>query len=170
MRYLLLSLFLLNTFLGTAFAAEEEMAVDGDTVAANPHLDVSQDMTALGQLSRDKGVPILLMFSTEDCRYCQQLETDVLGPMIRAGMDPKRVILRKVLMNETDTLRDFSGHEQNAETFGIVRGVEVVPTLQLVNAAGEELVPQIVGYQTPGLYDAYLEKAIQVSQSLLKSR
>ena len=47
MRYLLLSLFLLNTFLGTAFAAEEEMAVDGDTVAANPHLDVSQDLDTL---------------------------------------------------------------------------------------------------------------------------
>jgi thioredoxin-related protein len=160
MRQLLFAFLLFTTFASFAGAGEDKDSV---------HLDASQDMAALGQLARSNGVPILLVFSTEDCRYCQQLEAEVLAPMMRAGVDPKRVILRKVLMDETETLRDFSGHEQNAETFGIVRGVDVVPTLQLVNAEGEELVPKIVGYQVPGLYDAYLEKAIQVSQSLLAS-
>lgn len=88
--------------------------------------------------------------------------------MRKAGIDPKRVILRKVLMDEYDTLRDFTGHERNAESFAINRGVEIVPTLELVDANGKILVPKIVGYQTPGLYSDYLEKAIEVSQTLLE--
>jgi thioredoxin-related protein len=127
-------------------------------------------MNALSKLSREKGVPILLMFSTEHCTYCKRLENEVLGPMRKAGIDPKRVILRKVMMDEYDTLRDFSGRERNAESFSIYRGVEIVPTLQLVDAQGNELVPKIVGYQTPGLYNSYLEKAIEVSQGLLEKK
>ena len=130
----------------------------------------TNDLTAVGALSQKNGVPILLMFSTEDCSYCKRLEAEVLGPMRKAGIDPKRVILRKVMMDEYDTLRDFSGRERNAESFAIRRGVEIVPTLELLDATGKVLVPKIVGYQTPGIYDLYLEKAIEVSQTLLEKQ
>jgi len=168
-----LSFFLLSAlFVGLVSAAgSKPVEMDDDDelfVPVNLRLVTSLDMTALSKLSREKGVPILLMFSSESCFYCKRLETEVLGPMRLAGIDPQRVILRKVMMDEYDTLRDFSGRERNAESFSINRGVEVVPTLQLVDATGKELVPQIVGYQTPGLYDAYLEKAIEVSQILLE--
>ena len=62
------------------------------------------------------------------------------------------------------------GKEQDAESYAINRGVEVVPTVMLVDENGNELVPKIVGYQTPGIYDAYLDKAIEVSQMLLEQR
>lgn len=159
---------------GPAFAAGSrpvEMDEEGDLVVPpNLRLVTSQNMSALGRLARENGVPILLMFSTEHCTYCKQLEAEVLGPMRLSGVDPKRIVLRKVMMDEYETLRDFSGRERNAESFSISRGVEIVPTLQLVDAEGNELVPKIVGYQTPGLYSAYLEKAIDVSQSLLKRK
>lgn len=168
MRFLLMVLLISNLLIGSACAAEEN--AEGGLVSAQRPLAASLDMVALGKLSRDKGVPILLMFSTEDCEYCKRLEADVLGPMSLAGVDPQRVIIRKVLMDEYDTLQDFSGRKLNAENFGIYRGVEVVPTLQLVDASGAELVPKIVGYQTPGLYSAYLEEAIQMSRTLLKQK
>jgi len=169
MRKLLLFFLLSNLLFGGAFA--EEDADDDVFVVPKPlRLTIAEDMTALSKLARDNDVPILLMFSTEDCNYCKRLEAEVLGPMRLAGIDPQRVILRKVMMEEWEFLRDFAGHERDGEGFGIERGVEVVPTLQLVNAAGEELVPKIVGYQASGLYDAYLEKAIEVSQMLLDSK
>jgi thioredoxin-related protein len=167
MRYLLM-LLMLGLTIGPAFATEQD--ADDELVPAHLRLASSLDMVALAKLSRDKGVPILLMFSTEDCNYCKRLEADVLGPMRLAGIDPQRVIMRKVLMDDADTLQDFSGRKLNAENFGIYRGVDVVPTLQLVDAAGTELVPKIVGYQTPGLYGSYLEQAIEVSQALMKQR
>jgi len=170
MRYLLTFFLLFNLTVGYA-ADVTPVEMDEDLfVPEKLRLDTSLDMTALSKLSRENGVPILLMFASEDCHYCKRLETEVLGPMRLAGVDPQRVILRKVMMDKYDTLRDFNGRERNAENFAIDRGVDVVPTLQLVDAAGRELVPQIVGYQTPGLFGDYLEKAIDVSQAILEKK
>jgi len=151
-------------------AAAESAGIENEVVnaASLPSaVELANDLAAVGALSQQKGVPILLMFSTEDCNYCKRLEAEVLGPMRIAGIDPQRVILRKVVLDEYGTLRDFSGHERNAESFGNSLGVDVVPTLELLDATGKVLVPKIVGYQTPGLYAHYLEKAIEVSRSLL---
>jgi len=174
MRYRLIFFLLFNVLAGVALAADEtllETDANGDTVVPkNLRLTTSYDMTTLSKLSRDNGVPILLMFSTDDCIYCKRLEAEVLGPLRLSGADPKRIILRKVVMDQYETLRDFSGGEDNAENFGIDRGVDVVPTVQLVDATGRELVPKIVGYQSSGLYDEYLEKTIEVSQALFKKQ
>lgn len=166
----ILCLQLLLLFAGVVAAAEaSDMDYgEGDAVPVSSRVMTTDNLASLGALSAEKGVPILLMFSTEHCAYCKRLEDEVLGPMRKAGIDPKRVILRKIIMDEYDTLRDFSGRERNAESFGIARGVEIVPTLELVDATGKALVPKIVGYQTPGFYAGYLEKAIEVSQSLLE--
>lgn len=168
MRFLLCVVIIACTNIVTA--AEQSDMDYGEDEAVPAHLQVAMtdDLATVAALSQENGVPILLMFSTEDCTFCKQLESEVLGPMRKAGIDPKRVILRKVLMDEYDTLRDFTGHERNAESFAINRGVEIVPTLELVDANGKILVPKIVGYQTPGLYSDYLEKAIEVSQTLLE--
>jgi thioredoxin-related protein len=133
-------------------------------------LPVAEDLEALGSSSRDATVPILIMYSTEDCVFCARLESDVLGPMRLSGIDPERVIVRKVLMEDYETLRDFNGKKRDAESYAIDRGIEVVPTVVLLDENGHELVPKIVGYQAPGIYEAYLDKAIEVSQMLLDQR
>ena len=166
-RLCVLACVLATAYASLALAAEESDMDYGTAVPAQLRVAMTDDLAAVGALSQEKGVPILLMFSTEDCSYCKRLEAEVLGPMRKAGIDPKRVILRKVMMDQYDTLRDFAGRERNAEGFAINRGVEIVPTLELLDAKGRTLVPKIVGYQTPGLYDVYLEKAIEVSQALL---
>ncbi len=172
MQYLLTFFLLFNLAAGYAAGVTPVEMDEGEDlpVPENLQLTTSLDMTILSKLSRENGVPILLMFASGDCYYCKRLEVEVLGPMRLSGIDPQRVILRKVMMDKYDTLRDFSGGERNAENFAIDRGVEVVPTLQLVDATGRELVPKIVGYQTPGLYDGYLEKTIEVSQTLLEKK
>jgi thioredoxin-related protein len=172
MRYLISIFLSLNLFVISAIAAVDgpvEMDDDDDFVVPKKlQLVTSTDMPVLSKLARENNAPILLMFASEDCHYCKRLETEVLGPMQLAGIDPQQVILRKVMIDEYDELRDFSGRQRSAVNFSITRGVEVVPTLQLVNAAGEELVPKIVGYQTPGLYSSYLEKSIEVARGLLE--
>ena len=159
-----------SLFSGVVLAVDLEMA-DSDTyVEPSLVLPVAEDLEVLGLSSRKKMVPILIMYSTEDCVYCARLESEVLGPMRLSGADPEKVIVRKVLMEDYETLRDFSGKKRNAESYAIGRGVEIVPTVVLVDENGNELVPKIVGYQTPGIYDTYLEKAIEVSQILLEQR
>jgi len=167
-QILCLQLLLLCAGVVVAAEASDMDYGESDAVPAPLRVMTTDNLAALGALSAEKGVPILLMFSTEHCSYCKRLEAEVLGPMRKAGIDPKRVILRKIMMDEYDTLRDFNGRERNADSYGTARGVEIVPTLELVDATGKTLVPKIIGFQTPGFYSGYLEKAIEVSQSRLE--
>ena len=147
--YLVASLVIAGSLLcGVASAADPDE--DDTYVAPTLVLPIAEDLEALGKSSRSATVPILLMYSTEDCPFCARLESEVLGPMRLSGEDPKRVIVRKVIMEEYETLRDFSGKKRDAESYAIGQGVEVVPTVVLVDEKGNELVPKIVGYQTPG--------------------
>jgi thioredoxin-related protein len=132
-------------------------------------LPVVKDLAELGKESDRAGVPILLMFSSASCEYCQRLEEDVLRPIRLSGMDPKQVLVRKIMLDEYETLKLFSGEKQDADRYALtVHGVSVVPTVALVDGNGKDLVPKIVGYNTPGLYENYLDEAIKVSNLLLK--
>jgi thioredoxin-related protein len=131
---------------------------------------VTNNLSELGKASREAGVPILLVYASSDCEYCQRLEKDVLTPLRLSGADPKQVILRKVMVEMYETVKDFDGREVETETYAMRNRVDVVPTVALVDAEGNDLVPKIVGYQTEGLYEAYLRKAIEVSNELMDQK
>jgi len=92
----------------------------------------------------------------------------VLGPMTLAGDDPRRVLLRKVMLETVDSLRDFQGRAISADELARRYGVGMVPTLYLLDGDGRELVPRIVGYTSPDFYPAYLDQAIEVARELLR--
>lgn len=165
------SLLIVGLALSFNVAAEVELDDDNDMVV-EPHLalPVTDNLEALGSAAQRASVPILIMYSSEECQWCARLESEVLGPMRLSGADPKRVIVRKVMMDEYEDLRDFNGNKNNAEYYAIQQGVDVVPTVALVDQYGKELVPKIEGYQTPGIYEKFLEQAIDVSHLLLQSR
>ena len=156
-----LTLALLCLFVGPLLADEDE---DG------PHtvlIEVS-DLQALGRIARETGVPVLLMFAREDCHFCERLEAEVLGPMRLAGDDPRRVLLRKIMLETPDSLRDFQGRGISADELARQKGVGMVPTLYLLDGDGRELVPRIVGYTSPDFYPAYLDQAIDVAHARLR--
>ncbi len=162
-RWLTLLLFCLPVC--AVFAGEDEEDADAHTL-----LTEVENLSALGDVVRESGVPILLMFASEDCHYCERLEAEVLGPMKLAGDDPKRVLLRKVMLESVDSLQDFQGNKISVDELVRLKKVGMVPTLFLLDADGQELVPKIVGYTTPDFYPAYLERAIDVARTLLRQR
>jgi thioredoxin-related protein len=90
-------------FSGAVMAVDLEMDDDA-YVEPSLVLPVAENLEALGVSSRDAKVPILIMYSTEDCMFCARLESEVLGPMRLSGADPERVIVRKVLMEDYERL------------------------------------------------------------------
>lgn len=163
---LIASVLLMQPALAETYA-EEKNGHTGQPLS----LPVVKDLAALGKESQRAGVPILLMFSSATCEYCQRLEEEVLRPIRLSGMDPKQVLVRKIMLDEYETLRLFSGEKQDADRYALfAHGVSVVPTVALVDGNGKDLVPKIVGYNTPGLYENYLDEAIKVSNTLLRQR
>jgi len=146
--------------------AQADQPAIGD--AQDVKVPEAYDLKALGEQSRQSGLPIILVFSDDNCSYCERLEEDVLRPMIFTGELKNHALLRKYKIDRLVTIRDFDGQSRDAERLSTSRHVDVTPTVQIVDACGREIVPAIVGYQTPDFYPAYLMKAIEVSQQILR--
>lgn len=130
-------------------------------------LPEAEDFAMLALKSNQQKLPILIMYAAETCEYCERLEDEILGPMYQAGEFNNRVIIRKVMIDGIDNIRDFNGNLVDAENFAYKRGVEVTPTLQFVDASGNQLAPEMIGYNTPEFYANYIENAIDKSQQVI---
>jgi len=150
----------------TAFSDTNETANNAQDV----EVPEANDLKALGEQSRQSKLPIILVFSAENCSHCERLEEDVLRPMVFTGELNNHGLLRKYNIDSADAIRDFDGNNRDAEKFSSSRHVDVTPTVQIVDASGKEIVPAIVGYQTPDFYLAYFMKAIEVSEQILRER
>jgi len=146
------------------FLVAHTKAEDTDT-----RLPEAEDFAMLALQSNQQKLPILIMYAAETCEYCERLEDEILGPMYQSGEFNNRVIIRKVMIDAIDNIRDFNGNFVDAENFAYKRGVEVTPTLQFVDASGKELAPEMIGYNTPEFYAKYIENAIDKSQQVLDS-
>ena len=144
--------------LGT-FLAGLLLALGAAAAGAQDLVPVTEDLARTGAESRQRGLPILLVFSAEDCEYCQRLEEELLVPMLRQGLG-RRAVVRKVMLDSYGPLRDFSGARSSADREALLRDVDVTPTLLFTDAAGRELAPRIVGYQSTEMYGAYVEAAL----------
>ena len=156
-------------FVGSVFS--EQLAyhqVGGD--AQSVKVPETVDLQSLGEQSRQSGLPIILVFSAENCSHCESLEQDVLRPLLYSGELRDQGLLRKYKVDGAVSIRDFQGNSRDAEDYSVLRDVEFTPTIQIVDSNGKQIVPPIVGYQTPGLYLAYLREAITVSNKILHEK
>lgn len=126
-----------------------------------------QSFVHLAQQSRASGAPLLVMFSSPSCEYCERLINEVLAPMTLVN-EPLRVIVAKVEVESGEQLRDFDGQMISADSFAYDQKVNFYPTIALLDAQGKKLVPNIIGYQTPEFYAAYLEAAIDAGRELIR--
>ncbi|HEY9199119.1 MAG TPA: thioredoxin fold domain-containing protein [Gammaproteobacteria bacterium] len=141
-----------------AGSAEPAAAVD------IPH---ATDLYADGRTARERGIPILLMFASETCSYCLQVEQDYLEPMLRSGEYADKLIIRKLLIRDPRTLADFDGTDREAAEISRRYGVDLVPTLVFVDAHGRELGERLVGLTTVDFYWGYLERSMELARDQL---
>ena len=135
----------------------------------DPDLPQADDFALLALQSNQQKLPILIMYAAETCEYCERLEEEILAPMYRSGQFDNRVIIRKVMIDGIKDIRDFNGNLVHADNFAYKRGVQVTPTLQFVDGSGNQLAPEMIGYNTPEFYAGYIENAIDKSQDAIKS-
>jgi thioredoxin-related protein len=105
-------------------------------------------------------VPILLLFSSPDCHYCERVKSEYLVPMRRDAAYRKRVIIREVTVGSTTALTDFDGSPTTEGAFAVAHKVSIVPTVLVVDTHGNPASEAIVGLLIPDFYYGYLEAAI----------
>jgi len=156
-RFILSTALLLSLIAGTAPHADDVQ------------IDRVTDLQALGELAKDKHLPILIMFSQQECPYCSIMEESYLKPMLRSGEYGDKVIIRQVRIDDFKTLTDFDGARIEADHLTSRYRAWVTPTLVFLNHTGKEMAPKLVGIGTEGFFAGDIDDAIDMALARLRS-
>lgn len=131
-------------------------------LAGSGHADVpmAESLQAEAKEAQKRKVPILLVFTTPFCPYCERVKAEYLGPM---ASDPKyrdKVIIRQIEAGSDWNLIGFDGKKTTHGAYAAGQRIVMVPTIKVVDAKGKELADPIVGFLTPDYYFGYIEDAM----------
>jgi len=115
-------------------------------------------------------VPILVVFTTPDCPYCERVKHDYLIPMHKDPAYRTRVIIREVTIGSTGPLTDFDGKPTTEGAFAAAHKVFMVPTVQVFDTQGHDVGDAIVGLLIPDFYFGYLENAIDAGVNKVRGK
>jgi thioredoxin-related protein len=129
---------------------------------AADHTDVplTDSLRADSKEAVNRRVPIMLLFASPECHYCERVKNEFLGPMVNDPAYRNRVIIRQVEVGSDWTLVGFDGKKTTHGAYAAGQKVFMVPTIKVVDAQGKELSKPIVGLLTPDYYFGYIESAI----------
>jgi thioredoxin-related protein len=123
-------------------------------------------------LAAERGcMPLLLEFASTSCSYCHLLETEVLNPTLLNHNYESRVLMRKLMIDNTARLTDFDGIVQvSAEQLASRYKVYVTPTLIFVDSRGREIAERLAGVTTLEFYGGYLDMALDAAREALRAQ
>lgn len=140
----------------------------GHSIAAQfEELPDVQDFRIEAKEAKQKQAPILVLFMSGFCPYCEVALHDFLLPMKRNPEYENKVVLRQLDINSKEKLIDFQGKITTPIGFANKSKIWAVPTVMLFDSEGHELT-NIAGLLTVDFYRAYLDTAISESQERIK--
>ncbi len=140
------------------------MAQSNTPPAQHSQFKEVNNLQALGALSTQKQLPILLMFGAESCEYCKLLVSDVLEPMALSGLyDGKVVIMRHVGIDEPEPIPDWNGKPIQKSKWAYQINADLTPTVLFVDATGKEIAPRIIGISEITLYTGLIHQRLNTA-------
>jgi len=120
----------------------------------------ARDFQADARTAAKRQVPILVVFTSPTCPYCERVKHDYLIPMHKDPAYRNRVIIREVTIGAATPLTGFDGSTTTEGAFAAAHKVFLVPTVMVLDTRGNDASEAIVGMLTPDYYFGYLENAI----------
>jgi thioredoxin-related protein len=135
--------------------------------ALTPLTDLQSD----GRQSRQQRIPLLLVFTAENCLYCHRLKKAFLLPMERSGDYTTRVLIREVPHDQPmSPVTGFEGEALAVEDLSTRYRIRVTPTMVFLDAAGQEVAERMVGLSGEDFFGYYLEENIDTANLALQQR
>lgn len=135
-----------------------------------PEILLAKNLLEDAQTAAHEKLPLLLMFSADECPYCITVEEQFLKPMVISGDYRNKVLMRKVMLGAHPSGTDFDGQQLNADALAQRYNVFVTPTVVFVNDKGEEIAERLVGINTVDYYGAYLDQSIDAALSHMENK
>jgi thioredoxin-related protein len=143
-------------------------AINYGSVVQAAGLPVVKDFTVEAKDAQKRQVPILVLFMSESCSYCETVLEQFLLPMQRDPEFKDKVILRQIESSSRDQLIDFDGKTTTYSSFSGRHKVSGVPNVMLFDGNGQMLT-FIEGLLTVDFYYAFLVDAIDESLARIKT-
>ncbi len=144
------------------------VAINCGSIAQATGLPVVKDFTVEAKDAQRRQVPILVLFMSESCSYCETVLEEFLLPMQRDPEFKDKVILRQIEISSRDELIDFDGKATTYSRFSGRHKVSGVPNVMLFDGNGQMLT-FIEGLLTVDFYYAFLVDAIDESLARIKA-
>jgi thioredoxin-related protein len=133
-------------------------------------LPLAVDLRAEAELAGQNGLPLLVVFSRSDCKYCETVKRDYLKPLLADPRYRDRLVVRQIDQGGAQELLNFHGEKSTHGKLAREEKIKLVPVVAFYGPNGAKLAPPIVGARLPDFYQGYLEEAIEQSIALLKNR
>lgn len=118
--------------------------------------------------SAQKEIPILVLFMSNYCHYCEIALDEFLLPMQRDPAFKDKVILRQVDTSSQHKFLDFAGNMTSSNAFASKMHIWGVPHIMLFDQHGNKL-SELKGLLTLDFYNAYLEAAIEEATKKIRT-
>ena len=130
------------------------------TASAASGLIQAKNFQADARTAAKRRVPIMVLFSSPGCPYCERVKDEYLVPMHQDPAYRSRVIFREVSIGSATPLTGFDGASTTEAAFAAAHKVFMVPTVMVFDTQGKATGEAIVGLLIPDFYFGYLEAAI----------
>ena len=130
---------------------------------------VTRDLASESQAAQARQMPVLVLFMSPHCPYCDRVLKEFLLPMQRNPEYGTKVVMRQVAIDSNARLLDFNGRATTHAQFAAQNRVKLVPTIKMFDARGRELTEPLVGLLTPDFYGSYLDQAIEEALAKVRS-
>jgi thioredoxin-related protein len=133
------------------------------------NLPAAIDLRAEAAQAAKAGGPLIVIYSRQDCKYCEAVKRDYLKPLAANPHFGDRVVIRQINQDgETQALTDFKGNSSTHARVATTEKVKLVPVVAFYGPDGRQLANPIVGARLPDFYQSYLEDAVEQSVRALK--
>jgi len=134
---------------------------------ASAVIETVNDMRVLKQQAESSDLPVLLLFTAEECIYCEAIKSNFLGPMNQSGEYASKILIRQLYIDDYTYIRNEKGELINADQIAMKYDVAVTPTIVFIDANGKELTERVVGITSIDYFDQLLSARISQAQKVV---
>ena len=124
----------------------------------------AEDWAEEGLQAQSAGLPIMLVFTSGDCSYCERLKNELLEPLLQKGELDKSVRVREFSIDRGGKVIDFDGERIRSRVFVDRYKIFATPTVVLLDHNGNTLSSPIVGFNSADSYIKLLGQVIDSAQ------
>jgi thioredoxin-related protein len=129
------------------------------TFAGSPQND-QFNWASIAKSAKSSNSPIIVLYSADNCSYCERLKDEVLNPLFPPDKDSYSTSIKEVNIEQGGKMTDFDGDTIRSRLFKNRYDVFSTPTLLILDFKGVPLAPPIVGYSSKESYTETLNAAL----------